>query len=528
MTPPTVLACGSNAASHLAINHPDDVSILTPTIYHPSILPQIPSSAKVIDLVSTSAHSLLLLSVKSDGPGNVGKNVLLGAGTNTFGQLGPRCALWDNVKPEPRWKVLSNLTSSAGLQEGEWEPVKIAATWTTSLIVYQRVRTQDQPSAQASSTSSTTATAASGSGSSRLRIDQQADGEGEAGTEQVVISTGSNDFGELGSTTSTPLTLGTDAPAPIPIASASRNPTIVDLGLKVGERVEMIKGGQRHVITVIDGLTGQRVIGWGASRKGELDAATLSSIHTASSSNSGSMNSTARTAASAKGKGKGKATARPPFLPPTAINLSIPPNERILDISLGASHSLALISEGTVLAWGSDQKGQITDVHEMRGVKGIAASWGGSYFLTDDEAVWTQGSNSHSQLLRGSAVESETDNNTASRRGKVPIPDGWEVQRIVAGSEHLLVHAKKRKPAHSNNDENGRGSTKEEEALFSGGWNEHGNLGLGDQQDRNTLQKVNMDLGINGGLGQGTAARIKGLWGGCASTWIWVDQDGHD
>ncbi|OCF32209.1 hypothetical protein I316_06123 [Kwoniella heveanensis BCC8398] len=550
--PPSILACGSNAASHLAINHSEDVSTLTPTLYHPSIEQTIqPLPCSVLDLVSASAHSLLLLTERDNincGKQGVRRNVLLGAGTNTYGQLGPRCALWEDVKPERRWKVL-NLASPAGL-EGEWEPVKIAATWTTSFVVYQRARigtgdsSHDGRTAQTPSDPNNTASglvsgsgSGSGSGSSTsINGDIGGNGNGIASipnkVEHVVISTGSNDFGELGSTSLAPSTLGSNAPAQLSISTASINPTIVDIDLKPGERVELIKGGQRHVIAVIGDMHGrrQRVVGWGASRKGELDAATLSSSATPTN---------ARTAPTAgKGKGKGKAAVGPPFSPPTTIDLPIPLNQRIIDITLGASHTLALLSDGTLLGWGSNLKGQITGVHQLRAVRGIAASWGGSYFLTEEGEVRSQGSNSHSQLLRGSGLSQEADGGSvasasASERDIVAVPEGWEVRRIVAGSEHLLVHAKKRKP--TTNQSAASRQNEEEEALFSGGWNEHGNLGLGDQEDRNSFHRVEIDVGVGSrGQGQGqergrgrSHGRMKGLWGGCASTWVWIDQDGQ-
>ncbi|WWD03496.1 hypothetical protein V865_001548 [Kwoniella europaea PYCC6329] len=461
--PPKLLACGSNAASHLSINHPDDVFTLTPTVYHPS-LPLIPDTSTILDLVSTSAHSLSLISTPGSGGDVRPRNILLGAGTNTFGQLGPRCALWDDIKPEARWKPL-NLLNSAGV-EGDWEPVKIASTWTTSFVVYQRINDKPQDQSELSSISK------ADTGSSQIKEDD---------VEQIVLSCGSNDFGELGSITNLPLTL--DAPAEIPISQASRRPTIVEVGLRRGGKVEMIKGGQRHVIVVISGRNGeQRVMGWGASRKGELDAATLSSNLTNDSNSS--------TSSKAKGKGKGKAISRPTTLPPTKIDLKIPPGERIVDVSLGASHTLALLSNGDVLGWGSNVKGQITDVHLLKDVKCIAATWNGSYFLTRSNQLFSQGSNTHSQLLRGPDADKE--------RGEVNIPHGWGVDRIVAGSEHLLVHMKSQEM-----EEQGEG-------LWTGGWNEHGNLALGDQEDRAHLTRV----GIEG--------RIRGLWGGCASTWVWV------
>ncbi|WWD19520.1 hypothetical protein CI109_103981 [Kwoniella shandongensis] len=450
----TLLACGSNSASHLALNHNQDVSRLTPTIFHPST--SIPSTSQIIDLVSTSAHSLLLLSPGSDSDG--GKDILLGAGMNTFGQLGPRCALWDDVKPEGRWKEV-DLVGDLGL-EGDWEPIKIASTWSTTFVVHQR----SVPPAVAQQDVGGGSSASGGLNSTERKEDDQ--------PEQIVLSCGSNDFGELGG--AAPLIL--NAPSPIPISRPSQRPTIVDLGLQKGDTVEMIKGGQRHVVVVISGPNGQRVMGWGASRKGELDATSCGAAP-----GSG-------TSAKGKCKGKGKSTAYPPTSPPTTINLVVPEGERIVDIALGASHTLVFLSSGQVIGWGSNMKGQLTDIDQLDNVIGISATWGGSYFLTSTGNILSQGSNTHSQLMRSSTTES---------RGQITVPEGWKGKRIVAGSEHLLVLATK----------NG------EEGLWAGGWNEHGNLGLGDEKDRSSLERVDIPSG----------GKIKGLWGGCASTWVWVE-----
>jgi len=308
--------------------------------------------------------------------------------------------------------------------EGDWEPVKIGATWTTSFVVYRRT-SSDQ-----------------GSG----------DGVGD-----MVVACGSNDFNELGYTDPT-----TSRIAPVTTASPPRQ---VELGLGAGEKVEHLACGQRHVMVVVNGER-QRVIGWGAGRRGEFDISTL-----------GGMEDSGR-------KGKGKGVARPTTYPPTTLDLPLKDGELILDISLGASHSLVLTSNHRVFGWGSNQKGQLTTISQLNDIKSISASWGGSYFTTSSGEILSQGSNIYSQLLH-----------ISDGRAPINIPEGWEVERIVAGSEHLLCLLK-------------RGG---EVGLWVGGWNEHGNLGMGDLVDRGELTRVH----VNG--------QIKGIWGGCASTWVWVE-----
>jgi protein ATS1 len=446
---PNLFACGSNGASQLSLNHAEDVSILTRCEFHPS-LDDFFDSAKeirILDLVSAANHALLLI-------WRDGHRYLLAAGTNTLGQLGPRCALFDDVKPQGRFKLLS-LATSAGLT-GDWEPVKIAATWTSSFVVYQRNEESDL---------------GEGGGGSAV---------GQAhGLEQVLVSCGSNDFGELGKPVS-----GHVAGDKVAVTKPSDNPSIVDLGLNKGEYVETIKGGQRHVIAVVTGPGGQRIIGWGASRKGELDTASYTSSLT-TPFDSGISSSTSN--GQSKRKGKGKAQAYSPFQPPTQLHLSIPTNTRIIDIALGASHTIALLSDGTVIAWGSDAKGQLADLRRT-GIDGIAATWNGS-FLLSTHGIHSQGSNTHGQLLRGVRDDSRVP-------GEVEIPEGSRISRIIAGSEHLLVH---------DQSEGGK--------LWSGGWNEHGNLGLGDQGDRPRLIRVPLPH----------AGDIRAIWAGLAATWVWVE-----
>ncbi|GFZ48601.1 hypothetical protein JCM24511_06349 [Saitozyma sp. JCM 24511] len=450
---PILLACGSNASAQLSIGHCDDVHSFQPCLFHPEVEHLLPD-ASILDLVSSSTHSLLLLSTAAHG---ARRNLLLGAGTNTMGQLGPRCALWDETKPEGRWKPV-DLLGPLDLSHEDWEPVKVAVTWTTSFVVYRRLNDEAARGASAASP--------------------------EEGVRQIVVSCGSNDFGELG--------VGDPGrEGHIPTSRASAKPTIIELGLNKGGAVEMIKGGQRHVLAVtMDACGKQRLMGWGAARRGELDPSTATDAASSSTSAAG-----VRASGSASYKGKGKAVTRPASLPPTTIELPIGEGQRIVDIALGASHSLVRLSDGRVIGWGSNTKGQITNLHSASQVTGVAATWGGTYLLTGSGDLWSQGPNTHSQLLRTGDAP----------RGRFELPEGWSSDRLVAGSEHILVHAT-----------SGGGDA---EGLFVGGWNEHGNLGQGDTADRDRL--IPVDLQAHGLECSG--AKILGVWAGCASSWLWVD-----
>ena len=410
-----LLSCGSNSFAHLALGHNEDVSTFTPTLNLPP--------GEITDLVSVSAHTLLLVRHQD-------RNTLYGIGTNTVGQLGRKCALRDEDDKQvlDGWRRLSLVQEVDEEISGDWAPIKIGATWTTSFVVYRR---------------------------------SSSDEGSDQGAEEMVIACGSNDFNELGYTDPTTFTT-----APVTTASP---PRVVDVGLKRGDRVEHLAYGQRHVMLVISDLEGeQRIVGWGAGRRGEFDLSTLGGNEVDIGTR----------------KGKGKAVARPTTYPPTTLRLPLESDERIVDISLGASHTLVLTSRKRVLAWGSNQKGQITSTASLSNITQISASWGGSY-LTSTNELLSQGSNIYSQLLH-----------ISDGRAPIRLPDGWQVEKVIAGSEHLICLL-----SHGG-----------EEEVRVGGWNEHGNLGLGDQVDRSELTRVDL-----------TPGRIRGIWGGCASTWIWVE-----
>ncbi|CAK9786623.1 RCC1/BLIP-II protein [Cutaneotrichosporon oleaginosum] len=379
---PTLLACGSNGAGQLAIGHVEDAAVFSPCVFDPSC----PPFESVIDLVSAASHALLLVSAE-------GRSHLLGAGTNTHGQLGKACALTDSSRPATSFRPLS-IVRDAGF-EG-WEPIKVAATWTTSFVALESP-------------------------------------DGSAARTQVIVTAGSDDFGELGGGV---------------------------IRLKDGERVEHLRGGQRHVLAVLSSGSGnarkQRVIGWGAARRGELDPKPQPPM----------------------GKGKARVTRT---RPPTELTLEL--SSPIIDIALGASHTLVLLANGRVLAWGSDLKGQITGLDDATGVRAIGATWNGSYLLTDK--LWSQGSNTHGQLLRSDAGE--------TRAPRLPVPlEAEAVEAFAAGSEHILALAR----AAARTD------------LWAGGWNEHGNLGVG-----NTIDSAQL---LN------TGVRATRVWGGCAASWALV------
>ncbi|RXK35730.1 hypothetical protein M231_07019 [Tremella mesenterica] len=747
-------ATGSNSSGHLSISHQLDVSTFTQCQIHPTLLEE---KLQVMDISSSSSHTLLLSRLtisshcdhskslessnnqshhtlnqpfSSNGikePLDEYRNILLGAGTNTLGQLGPLCLLSSKPQTYTRFKPVDLLTP-LGLKTEEWEPVKIAVTWSSSFVVYRRILTSSStsqlhsqssstsqhhprpqptstshPLSQSSSTSHPQPQSSNTSHHSELsnpdsiktpqrpstsdhnyisRNNTQTSNNNKEmnrkinGSSEILIACGSNDFGELGY-------LPKSQPDKISITLPNTTPNIVDLDLGEEERIKFIKGGQRHVICVIESFGKKdRVIGWGASRKGELDGSICFVPWNRGDSLLSPMSESERRRVvdgeteiekhrrdtsvigigKGKGKGKGKQVLKSPYSQPTEIHLPIPPEVKIVDISLGASHTLVLLSNGNVLAWGNDTKSQITGLNPVSNITdsseigqsinvngsneelskggcegtntnnvtnrestkmddakrgtnviGIAARWTGSYILDSERKIWSQGSDTHSQLLRCphssssslqspditpispsmSTVVSTTQSTSSSTiqatssstiqatssssslkglsssrntktiyeinggreirerkktgeetRTQVSLPPG-RVERIVAGSEHLLVlfdpSGEQSHDSMTNNDtemgigidsvtrisevmesgvkiekrtKNGERSNangEKELELWTGGWNEHGNLGLGHLQDRDRLEKVSLP------------GKVLNMWAGCANSWILVD-----
>lgn len=463
----------------------------------PSSDPDVPNRSRSSSLVS-----------QKDKPLKEGRNVLLASGTNTHGQLGPNSVLFDE---EQQWTqfheldLLTPLRQTLRLDPEKWHPVKIACTWSTSFVVYEKVPpctlsaeanasgTPSSSSGSAPAATSAPATTAAPNGSAPSDAATAAesskaanyDSDDEPEPDHVLVVVGSNDFGER--------------------ANAPAFGGEVNI-IQPGEKITHLAASQRHVVAVLSGPKGQRVVGWGGARHGQLGhdltppplparsaEETLSPAANGSASPSPASKvdiaSKDRGAAdrgpknSEEGGGGGnlsrkssrnvKASRPAPAAPRSSTPVSIPVEGVVRQIAVGAAHTLILTDK--IHAFGSDAKGQ------LRGLDGlpadqVAASWNGSYVLHNGR-IRAQGADTHGQLC-----------GAADSGGEISLPTDAQVKRIVAGSEHLLVLL-------------------QDGTLLAGGWNEHGNLGLGDQRDRDGLVEV---PNVN-------AARA---WAGCATSFV--------
>jgi alpha-tubulin suppressor-like RCC1 family protein len=117
-------------------------------------------------------------------------------------------------------------------------------------------------------------------------------------------------------------------------------------------------------------------------------------------------------------------------------------------IAAGGEHSLALLTNGTVMAWGDNESGQLGDgkagnsnvpvaLKGLAGVTAIAAGGEHSLALLSDHALMSWGANRFGQLGDGSFSEEEHEENLSN----VPVPVSGlnTVTAIAAGSHHSLA-----------------------------------------------------------------------------------------
>jgi alpha-tubulin suppressor-like RCC1 family protein len=143
-------------------------------------------------------------------------------------------------------------------------------------------------------------------------------------------------------------------------------------------------------------------------------------------------------------------------------------------IAAGEVHSLALLKDGSVWAWGSNSSGQLGDgtkmnrnvpvrVSGLSGVQAIAAGERHSLALKNDGTVWTWGS-------RGLG-EHPGDGKGSVNWSPVQVPDLAEVAEISGGLVHSLA-------------------LKKDGTVWAWGGNSSGQLGDGTRLDRTAPVQV--------------------------------------
>jgi alpha-tubulin suppressor-like RCC1 family protein len=142
-------------------------------------------------------------------------------------------------------------------------------------------------------------------------------------------------------------------------------------------------------------------------------------------------------------------------------------------IATGDYHSLALLDNGTVWAWGDNGSGQLGDgatasrnapfpMPSLRDVFAVAGGGGHTLAVTGDGRVWAWGDNSSGQLGDGTVV---------SRAQAAPVSQCAESVAAAAGYAHSLV-------------------LKKDGTVWAWGDNSSGQLGDGTTENRNIPERV--------------------------------------
>jgi len=171
-----------------------------------------------------------------------------------------------------------------------------------------------------------------------------------------------------------------------------------------------------------------------------------------------------------------------PFNRPIRVN-GLPSN-RIIQMAAGDAHSMVLLDNGEIWAWGDNSFGQLgignavsamipTQVIQENGtplsnIISIAAGAFHSLACANDGHIWAFGDNADGQLGIGNTVNLSTPLKVQHPDNGMPLSD---IMYIAAGSSHSL--------AIQNSGE-----------IWAWGNNKHGQLGIGTQQNQTLPRKI--------------------------------------
>ena len=192
----------------------------------------------------------------------------------------------------------------------------------------------------------------------------------------------------------------------------------------------------------------------------------------------------------------------------------------VVDVACGQYHTVLLTHDGEFFTFGLNKYGQLgcdspikiqfSDIPKkiehgsISRVKSIHCGWNNTIVICEDNKLFIWGRNDHGQCGKNNPKDENEKINIDGWIDK-PVPlyylpqnlildEGFGIEECVCGSEHTLI------------------TSKQGECL-SWGWNEHGNCGIGDNENRWQPVKV------------GKVGDVKKVGGGCGNSWIWVQDE---
>lgn len=176
----------------------------------------------------------------------------------------------------------------------------------------------------------------------------------------------------------------------------------------------------------------------------------------------------------------------------------------IVVLAAGGRHTLALKADGTVWSWGSNQTGQLgtgmdkTDLPAMvpglEDVMGVAAGMTFSMILKTDGTVWSWGNNAVGQLGDGTTDDSDTP---------VRVQNLQAVTNLAGGTVHTIARAS-------------------DGTAWAWGLNSSGQLGDGTLENRLLPVQV---LGLSGVVAVGAGLSNSGALLADGTAWFWGAND---
>ena len=287
----------------------------------------------------------------------------------------------------------------------------------------------------------------------------------------TLLAWGGNGYGQLGNPTVTALSVGA--------------PVVVDatpgLSALAGRRVVAVAAGESHTIALCSDGT---VVAWGSNLYGELGtgdttlrnlpvevsrapglsalagrtvvAITAGAAHNLALCSDGTLVAWGRNSSGQLGDGSSTDQVYP-VLVSTLAGQSALEGREVSRISAGGSHSLALCSDGAVVAWGENGNGQLGNdttvdavqpglVNTVVGLSALAGkvvtqiSAGGAHSLalSDDGSVAAWGSNAYGQLGDATTIERHLPVAVDTAPGTSYLA-GRQANRIAAGKNHSVA-----------------------------------------------------------------------------------------
>ncbi|GAQ82186.1 hypothetical protein KFL_001030110 [Klebsormidium nitens] len=266
-----------------------------------------------------------------------------------------------------------------------------------------------------------------------------------------VLTYGEGQYGQLG--------LGT--------RSSVVAPSVVEALASV--RAVDVACGLRHTLVLVEDASGTSCVrAFGAGKRGQLGVSSPTLVATRPVTVDG-LNGVQVRAVSAAGDHSAALTVNGDLMawgrgyldaPDMHVPIRIGRGKKWSHMALGWSHGLALADEGGLWAWGSNRYGQL----------GTGASAPGT--LPSPSAQLGVPGDPSPGLNNNHKVEREVK---GAELKQIPFFVGRKVTGIAAGAEHSAA-------------------VTDSGEVFTWGWAEHGQLGLGDTQDRDTPQLLAVGL----------------------------------